>query len=291
MDDSDDWEPSFKHGLERTWELERLHKEKVWRAFADGQAELCVDEACKAVFNALEPWMNKAIISMNRIATFIRADTDKTQAERLCRAILHPENKMASNMFHAIVDRIKSDSRYRLVVPTPEVITIDSDEESTDNMGEDNPNETPALNSRLEATREEALTRIRTILAHEVEGMDFIFRYPLVGPGYFVVRCDRYKTVLGEFIHQFKEDPFEYKRAVRHFNQVAPKRKCHEAQDKKFCSEEEVVRKFGYRVVDTEGNDVVSDWVAESNAHVTSERKKEKAKKAAAAEGKQRSSA
>ncbi|KAL2133991.1 hypothetical protein VTI74DRAFT_1244 [Chaetomium olivicolor] len=123
---------------------------------------------------------------------------------------------------------------------------------------------------------------IRTIYADDVEGIDFIFRFPLVGDGYYIIRCDRYESTLGGIIHQFKEDPFEYRRAVRHFSLLAPRPRCHLAQDQEFCSEEEIVRKFGYRVIDDKGNDVSSEWVTESNARLTRMREKEKAKKAAA---------
>ena len=83
--------------------------------------------------------------------------------------------------------------------------------------------------------------RVRTIPAKEVYGKDFVFPCPTVGPGYFVIRCDS-----SEVIHRFEAHPLEMNRAIRHFSQQSPKRKCH--TDALFHMEKEaMIGKFGYR--------------------------------------------
>ncbi|KAK4145559.1 uncharacterized protein C8A04DRAFT_26557 [Dichotomopilus funicola] len=117
-----------------------------------------------------------------------------------------------------------------------------------------------------------ALTNIRRINQDEVEGMDFIFRYPSVGPGYFVVRCDR-----REEIHRFERNPFlpatgpgqkGLSRLVSHFNLVSMR--CHLREDARLLSADEIVRTFGYRVVDHDDNDVDTNWVERSNTRLIS---------------------
>ncbi|KAK4032664.1 hypothetical protein C8A01DRAFT_40895 [Parachaetomium inaequale] len=134
--------------------------------------------------------------------------------------------------------------------------------------------------SSVEAEDIRDSTGVRRIRAHDVEGQDFIFPYPAIGPGYFVVRCDR-----GKFRHQFQQDPLSLFRGrhimVNHFNRKAPKPPCHERDEAKEYAAEELVRLFGYRVVDEEDNDVDSDWVERSNERLarTVDREKKKNKK------------
>ncbi|KAH6617787.1 hypothetical protein B0J18DRAFT_261321 [Chaetomium sp. MPI-SDFR-AT-0129] len=113
---------------------------------------------------------------------------------------------------------------------------------------------------------------IRRIDQDEVEGTDFIFRYPDFGPGYFVVRCDR-----REAIHRFERDPFlratgphqrGLSQLVSHFNLVSLK--CHPREEARLFSADEIVKKFGYRVVDHDGDDVDTDWVEHSNYRLAS---------------------
>ncbi len=85
---------------------------------------------------------------------------------------------------------------------------------------------------------------MRTILAEDVEKKDFIFPYPEVEPGYFVIRCDSN----AEAVHHFEAHPLVLNRATRHFVQPTPKRKCHRSGDAVLCREKEtVLRRFGYR--------------------------------------------
>lgn len=92
---------------------------------------------------------------------------------------------------------------------------------------------------------------MRTIPAEDVEKKDFIFPYPEVEPGYFVIRCDSN----AEAVHHFEGHPLDLNRATRHFVQANPKRKCHKSEDAVLCREKEtVLRKFGYRGKPTLGS-------------------------------------
>ncbi|KAK4151531.1 hypothetical protein C8A00DRAFT_35828 [Chaetomidium leptoderma] len=102
-----------------------------------------------------------------------------------------------------------------------------------------------------------------------VENKDFVFPYPAVGPGYFVLWCAR-----ARFKHRFTEDPFLDNRAIKHFERVAPDSKCHKRDDAKTYKPEdgeELVRKFGWRVVNSNGGNVESDWVEANNARLAEE--------------------
>jgi hypothetical protein len=79
---------------------------------------------------------------------------------------------------------------------------------------------------------------VGTIDAFEVEGRDFIFRFPPLGSSYYVIRCDH------NFPGPFQNDPLDASRATKHFNKKTPK--CH-AAGKEYRTNEEVIRDFGYR--------------------------------------------
>jgi hypothetical protein len=85
---------------------------------------------------------------------------------------------------------------------------------------------------------------MRTIQAIEVEGMDYIFQFPNVGDGHYIIRCDQ-----GPSIYHFKQNPLKGRRAIRHFNQTRPRSKCHERRhgEQGYKADEEIVRTFGYR--------------------------------------------
>ena len=109
----------------------------------------------------------------------------------------------------------------------------------------------------------------------------------------------------------FPTDPFSRKLARNHFKSSCPKMKCHDRDAARSYENHEIIKKFGYRgkfalllgachklavffflavsrdlpqpstVVDGEGRDVLSEWVARSNARLAAElekaREKEKA--------------
>lgn len=85
-----------------------------------------------------------------------------------------------------------------------------------------------------------------TIQSFAVEGVDFIFPYPAVGPGYYVVRCDR-----AIYMHQFDEDPFRLwggtNALVKHFARKCPKPTCHRRKDARIYTTDQIITKFGYR--------------------------------------------
>ncbi|KAK4126829.1 hypothetical protein N657DRAFT_177490 [Parathielavia appendiculata] len=135
---------------------------------------------------------------------------------------------------------------------------------------------------------EENSTDIRTIDAVGVEGIDFIFRNPGTGHGYYIVRCSQ-----GESVYHFKYNPFDHaKRAIKHFNLKNPRPKCHERRhDATIYGDgdlEEIIKKFGYRVVNSDGSDVDNDWVEQSNARLAEENAKEKNKAKPQTKGKQK---
>lgn len=88
---------------------------------------------------------------------------------------------------------------------------------------------------------------MRTIDANLVKARDYIFRFPSLGRGWYVVRCDRGRPENQRFT-RFKAHPFENPSeinpspAMNHFN----KRTCpgHEA---KSYTDLQIVREFGYR--------------------------------------------
>ncbi|KAK4249681.1 hypothetical protein C7999DRAFT_29739 [Corynascus novoguineensis] len=116
--------------------------------------------------------------------------------------------------------------------------------------------------SPFEEDRDE--TGRRQIKIGDVEEQDFIFQFPEMGPGYFIVRCDR-----GKHIHHFQEDPLKPYRGqpimVNHFKSKAPSSKCHKKDDAKTYSTIEIMKEFGYRVVDYDNSDVDSERVKASN--------------------------
>ncbi|KXX82077.1 hypothetical protein MMYC01_201565 [Madurella mycetomatis] len=111
----------------------------------------------------------------------------------------------------------------------------------------------------------------------EVEGRDYIFRHHAAGPGWFVIRCDGDSARSG-VMHRFDEHPFFRKRATNHFARKSPKGKCHAEDVQGDYSPQEIMRKFGYRVVDNEGNNVSNEWAAASNERLATTKKKGGAK-------------
>lgn len=135
---------------------------------------------------------------------------------------------------------------------------------------------------------------MRAVRDESVQGKEFVFPYPAIGPGFFVIRC-----VSNKKTQIFVEDPWHQDLAIRHFK--FRKRICHEETGPKTYTNEEIVRKFGYAgkprylgpvtgrgpavkdlhqptaVIDSEGDDVDGDWVARSNAHLPKEAERRKA--------------
>ncbi|AEO59101.1 hypothetical protein MYCTH_2111332 [Thermothelomyces thermophilus ATCC 42464] len=107
-------------------------------------------------------------------------------------------------------------------------------------------------------------------MKYEVEGLDFMFQYPPLGPGFFVVRCDSQRIE-----HHFEKDPLRMygnrTQLARHFS--ARNARCHMwDRGSRPPTVEEIIRNWGYRgrplksVVENNGkDDVNSEWVAESN--------------------------
>ncbi|KAK3316458.1 hypothetical protein B0H66DRAFT_561351 [Apodospora peruviana] len=111
-------------------------------------------------------------------------------------------------------------------------------------------------------TDEEEPTENGTIHCSEVEGQDWIFEHHKFNRGHwFVVRCDRESHRSG-IIHRFTKYPFSFNRAEKHFNTKKPKEKCHEEDIASLYKPEEIIRKFGYRVV---GDELSAEWVENSN--------------------------
>ncbi|KAH6617095.1 hypothetical protein F5144DRAFT_382835 [Chaetomium tenue] len=118
-----------------------------------------------------------------------------------------------------------------------------------------------------EATSNPRGTIKGTIQWDEVEGVNFIFPYPAAGPGYYVVQCEGPR-----YTHVFEENPLQLKGRkspqpvmVKHFARGWPKPKCHEKEEACTYTTDEIVMKFGYRVVDDEEADVTAEWAERSN--------------------------
>ncbi|KAK4100459.1 hypothetical protein N658DRAFT_486762 [Parathielavia hyrcaniae] len=139
---------------------------------------------------------------------------------------------------------------------------------------------------------EETSNGTRTVDAVDVEGIDFIFRHPLLSEhGYYILRCGQ-----GESVYHFQCDPFgDGRRAIKHFNLKYPKPKCHDRRhDGRIYGDgdtEEIVKRFGYRVVHIDGTNVDSGWVELSNAHLVEKNEKQKNKAKSLAKGKQKAPA
>ncbi|KAK3292471.1 uncharacterized protein B0H64DRAFT_229198 [Chaetomium fimeti] len=117
-------------------------------------------------------------------------------------------------------------------------------------------------------------TSIATIQGYEVEGLDFIFQYPAVGPGYYVVQC---QSPGHDDEHCFKEDPLQLRGRkeprcvmVRHFADPSPTPRF---------TVDQIMRRFGRRVVDAEDADVTDEWVENSNRRLASDAAKSSKKK------------
>jgi len=103
---------------------------------------------------------------------------------------------------------------------------------------------------------------MRTIDAKLVKERDYIFPFPSLGMGWYVVRCDRGQPENQSFL-TFRADPLknpsagDSSPAINHFDKTT----CpgHEAKN---YTAEQIVREFGYRVV---GGEVDENWVAKSN--------------------------
>ncbi|SPQ26785.1 aa591c71-8f23-4f2c-974f-6e1772b2a613 [Thermothielavioides terrestris] len=125
-------------------------------------------------------------------------------------------------------------------------------------------------------------TRMRTIDANEVQDQDFIFQHSSLGRGYFVIRCERNKDATG-VVHRFDTDPLKGDRIIKHFRSANPRPRCHNAdQALPRIRKLEAIRRFGYRVVDTQGDDVSRGWVAQSNKRLIAKVKERERAKAAA---------
>ncbi|KAK3897635.1 hypothetical protein C8A05DRAFT_38801 [Staphylotrichum tortipilum] len=130
-----------------------------------------------------------------------------------------------------------------------------------------------------EPANDVASANIRTILTHDVEEVDYIFPYPELGPGHFIIRCDS-----GDIsTHSFEFPPLEMNRAGRHFVQRNPKGRCHREEDAVFITKNDaMIRRFGYRVLDSDGNNVDDAWVARSNKKLAQKVERRKRAKARA---------
>lgn len=141
-------------------------------------------------------------------------------------------------------------------------------------------------------------TSDRTIQAHEVDGLDYIFQHPKgTGNPFFVIRCKQAITL-------FENNPFHCNRAVKHF-QTGNNHKCHHSRLNGNYTNDEIIRRFGYRgkaypynysipttptldspsplsVVLQDGEDVDQDWVDLSNSALAERLKKNKRTKSRA---------
>ncbi|KAL2198051.1 hypothetical protein P885DRAFT_34426 [Corynascus similis CBS 632.67] len=144
----------------------------------------------------------------------------------------------------------------------------------------------PTWHSCTLTTKSFSQPDIRTLAKDEVEGDDFIFPYPGLGPGFFIVRCDS-ETLL----HRFEEDPLRITGGrpflVKHFSSTS--KRCHR-RDKNgpLPTVPDIIKTSGYRgmlylkayapsmfianhytrvliVIDYNGENVTHEWVEESN--------------------------
>ncbi|KAL2019406.1 hypothetical protein VTK56DRAFT_9697 [Thermocarpiscus australiensis] len=139
----------------------------------------------------------------------------------------------------------------------------------------------PMDSSDSECSNDRTLDSIRTISSTDVEGLDYIFRYPRFGPGHFVIRCDA-DAETSSVVYRFEGlAPLSRNRAIKHFSDDSPKQRCHDITVSGRYTEEEIVRKFGYRVVDEKGNNVTREWAARSNGRLQATRKKAQGKQKA----------
>ncbi|KAK4162897.1 hypothetical protein QBC43DRAFT_71352 [Cladorrhinum sp. PSN259] len=120
----------------------------------------------------------------------------------------------------------------------------------------------------------------KDLLSTEVEGIDFMFKYPDYGPGWFVIRCpskDDTKSPVS-----FKEHPLSAfgpskpSLALRHFNNDDGTCYGHSAYKKKPYSSAEIMELFGHRVRGVHGARVDEGWVTSSNEMLKSDGSKEK---------------
>ncbi|KAK3384601.1 hypothetical protein B0T24DRAFT_609078 [Lasiosphaeria ovina] len=120
-------------------------------------------------------------------------------------------------------------------------------------------NKTPRSNTAMDEDGQP--TEKGSIWCREVEGQDFIFRYPNFGDGWFIIRCDgdQHRSSID---CKFTDHPLKYNRAFSHFRQPVGRHKCHDVDVSGIYSPDEIVRKFGYRVW---GDEVTDLWVEQSN--------------------------
>ncbi len=80
---------------------------------------------------------------------------------------------------------------------------------------------------------------VRSLQSWEVEGHDYIFKWPASGEDWFVVRCGPKEK---PFI--FQSHPFEEDRAMKHFNETACR---HHDSDIPFTGPMDILKDFGYK--------------------------------------------
>ncbi|KAK3375729.1 hypothetical protein B0T24DRAFT_591432 [Lasiosphaeria ovina] len=127
---------------------------------------------------------------------------------------------------------------------------------------------TPSKNKKAKPTspgdRESTLipTKKPDIDSWEVEGSEYIFRYPAFGPGYFVLRCD-----LGSIStpHTFTAHPFEGNLAVEHFNNC---KTCKGHDTTRQYQPDDIVSLHGHRV---RGENVNEEWVRAANTRLSAD--------------------
>ncbi|KAK0704110.1 hypothetical protein B0T21DRAFT_377953 [Apiosordaria backusii] len=87
---------------------------------------------------------------------------------------------------------------------------------------------------------------MRTIPCAEVVGQDWIFEFPTIGPGWFILRCDKEIPVDG-YCHHFRTNPIVGNRALKHFTNRATATKCHSTPVPGDWTLEMIVREYGYK--------------------------------------------
>ncbi|KAK3945702.1 hypothetical protein QBC46DRAFT_96461 [Diplogelasinospora grovesii] len=104
---------------------------------------------------------------------------------------------------------------------------------------------------RILTTETAEQTEKGTLSYEEVREKDHIFKYPYIGRGWFVIRCDGNSGR----IHHFTSYPMRNKLVVNHFRTSNPPEKCHGEDIAGTYTQNEIVRKFGYQVTDIHPED------------------------------------
>ncbi|EFX00443.1 hypothetical protein CMQ_7445 [Grosmannia clavigera kw1407] len=107
------------------------------------------------------------------------------------------------------------------------------------------------------------------ISSWEVQGDEFIFQHHLLGPGWFVLRCDRGSDLRAV---TFRAHPFHNRRAWNHFNTGG----CKYHDRWRTYTDEDLLEHFARRVVDSNDENFTDDWAQQSNEMIEEKKKKHK---------------